>query len=129
MQGDTSFTITDKENPHVQFTAYWQTATPTPVQVNISIQNSTTYPPNITELIKAAIIANWNGEFVGIDKYRMQDVINVSRFYPSLVAIGVYLINTISIQLVTGGTPAQQISVSLDKVMTLSADNILVSIT
>lgn len=129
MQGDTNFTITDEENPHVQFTAYWQTATPTPVQVNISIQSSTTYPPNITELVKAAIIANWNGEFVGIAKYRMQDVINVSRFYPSLVAIGVYLINTISIQLVTGGTPAQQISVSLDKVMTLSADNILVSIT
>lgn len=128
MQGDTSWTITDAKYTYVTFTAKWQTAVSAPVQVDISIQNSTTYPSNIVDLIKTAIVANWNGEFIGLAKYRMQDVIDVSRFYPSLIALGVYQINSMTIQLVTGGTPAQRVSVSLDKVMTLTTANVNVII-
>lgn len=128
MQGDTTWTITDAKYSYITFQAKWQTATPTPVRIDISIQNSNTYPANIVNLIKAAIVANWNGEFAGISKYRMQDVINVSRFYPSLVALGVYLVNSMTIQLVTSGTPAQQVSVSLDKVMTLSTADVNVTV-
>jgi hypothetical protein len=106
----------------------WQTATPAPVRVDISIQNSNTYPADIVDLIKAAVVANWNGDFVGITKYRMQDVVNVSRFYPSLIALGVYLVNSMTIQLVTGGTAAASVSVSLDKVMTLSTANVNVTV-
>lgn len=128
MQGNTSWTITDSEYSHVTFLAKWQTAVAAPVRVDITIQNSTAYPPNIADLIKAAVVANWNGEFTGIAKYRMQDVVNVSRFYPSLIALGVYQINAMTIQLVTGGTAAASVFVSLDKVMTLSATNVNVTI-
>lgn len=128
MQGATSWTITDSEYSYVTFLAKWQTAVVAPVRVDISIQNSVTYPANIVDLIKAAILANWNGEFPGIAKYRMQDVINVSRFYPSLIALGVYLINSMTVQLVTGGTASASVSVNLDKVMILSTANINVSV-
>lgn len=128
MQGNTSWTITDSEYSHVTFLAKWQTAVAAPVRVDITIQNSTAYPSNIADLIKAAVVANWNGEFTGIAKYRMQDVVNVSRFYPSLIALGVYQINAMTIQLVTGGTAAASVFVSLDKVMTLSATNVNVTI-
>lgn len=127
MQGDTTWSITDAKYNYITFEARWQTAIVTPVQVNISIQDSPTYPANIIDLIKAAILDNWNGDFIGIEKYRMQDVINISRFYPSLIALNVYQINSITIQLVTSGTPATSISVSLDKVMTLSINNINVT--
>jgi len=128
MQGNTSWTITDSEYSYVTFLAKWQTAIATPVRVDITIQSSNTYPANIVDLIKTAIIANWNGDFPGIAKYRMQDVINVSRFYPSLIALGVYLIDVMTIQLVTGGTAGANVSVSLDKVMTLSTANVNVTI-
>lgn len=128
MQGDTSWTITDSEYSYVTFVAKWQTAVVAPVQVDITIQSSPTYPADIVDLIKAAIVANWNGEFPGIAKYRMQDVINVSRFYPTLIALGVYLINSMTVQLVTSGTPASSVSVSLDKVMTLSTANVNVTV-
>ena len=128
MQGDTSWTITDAKYEYITFEAKWQTATPAPVRVDISIQNSNTYPADIVDLIKAAVVANWNGDFVGIPKYRMQDVVNVSRFYPSLIALGVYLVNSMTIQLVTGGTAAASVSVSLDKVMTLSTANVNVTV-
>lgn len=126
MQGNTTCTITDDEYDYVTFDATWQTATETPIQVNIDLQNSSAYPDNIADIIKAAIIANWNGEFIGIAKYRMQDVINVSRFYPSLVAIGVYLVNSLTVGLV-GGTQGQQVWVPLDKVMTLDPNNIIIT--
>ena len=128
MQGDTSWAITDSEYSYVSFTAKWQTAIATPVRVDITIQSSNTYPANIVDLIKTAIVANWNGDFPGIAKYRMQDVINVSRFYPSLIALGVYQINAMTVQLVTGGTAGASVSVSLDKVMTLSSANVNVTI-
>lgn len=127
-QGNTTQTITDPVYNYVTFQAKWQTATPTPVQVDISIQNATSYPADIVALIKASIVANWDGEYAGIPKYQMQDVIDVTRFYPSLIALGVYQVNSMTIKLVTGGTAAQRISVSLDKVMTLSAINVNVSV-
>ena len=128
MQGNTTWSITDSQYSYVTFTAKWQTATPTPIRVDISIQNSSAYPADIVDQIKAAILATWNGEFPGIAKYRMQDVYNVSNFYPCLIALGVYQVNSMTVQLVTGGTAASSVSVSLDKVMTLSTSNINVTV-
>lgn len=128
MQGNTSWTINDSKYSYVTFTAKWQTATPTPIRVDLSIQNSSLYPADIVDQIKAAILATWNGEFPGIAKYRMQDVYNVSNFYPCLIALGVYQVNSMTVQLVTGGTAASSVSVSLDKVMTLSAANINITL-
>lgn len=115
------------------FTAQFDVPTPTPLQVNITYPIGT-YPADFVFKIKTAIVNNFNGndltnapqaQAVGIN-----EIINVSRFSPSLLAVyppqgGNY--NSITIELATGGTPSPSILLPANEIGTLIISNVIVS--
>lgn len=128
MVGNTTYDITTKWD--TIWTARFQRPTNTPLQINITVGNSTALPANIADLVKTAVYNN----FYGIDnnvptalRVKINELINTSRFVPSLLFIGAYdiLVNQIGL---VGGSMGQYIQLNADLIATLSTDNINVTL-
>ena len=100
----------------------------TPLKVLITIGSSPTYPPDIVDKIKKSVVSNFNGEFKDIPRVKIGQIINVSRFYPSILALGVYLIENVTIGLASGGTQSFQIQLDIDKIASLIESNVIVTV-
>jgi uncharacterized phage protein gp47/JayE len=128
MGGSTNYTYVDPIYTWVTFPATWQTAVETPVQVNISIATGS-YPSDIVTQIKNAVVDNFNNGTATQPPVTMRiGSINAYRFAQTLNVLGIYNINSITVQTVTAGTPANSLTLSIDKAPTLIAANVLVSI-
>lgn len=129
MGGNTTYTLADSVYPWVSFTARWEIPTEAPVQVNINIQNSSSYPSDIVTLIQNAVVANFNGTD-NINQYAQIGVtIYASRFIPTLALLGVTQVLSCTIQTVTDGSPALTLLIPSTHVGTLVADNVIVTVT
>ena len=127
--GSTTYDYTDPESGTV-FTAKWDVPTQIPLQVNISITNMSSYPPDFNVQIQNAIVNNFNGDDPNVPNalpVGIGDIINVSRFFPSLLLIGAYDIQSITIQKVTMGTPAVDIQLPVNQIGTLTQADVIVS--
>lgn len=103
----------------------------TPVIVRISLQSQPNYPVDFAAQVKQAIVNNFNGvdtNVPSIPAVKIGQVINTSRFVPSLIAIGAWDILTNTIELATGGTPAALIQLDIDKIAILTLTNVIVTI-
>lgn len=111
------------------YTARFQRPVQVPLQVNISLQNSVTLPSTAT--IQQTIVNNFNGEdtnISAIQPVKIGQTINVSRFVPSLILIGAENILSMTIQTVTSGTPAAQITLPASEIGTLLTSNVIVTL-
>lgn len=128
MQGNTTVTLVNTDYAWNVIDYTFQRAIVTPMQVNVNIANSTSYPVDIVAQIKKAVVDNFNGDISGISAVGMAETIYATRFYQSIVALGVYQINSITIGEV-GGSFAQSILLPMSKMPTLTANNVAVSLT
>ena len=112
-------------------TVTFQRPTPVPLQVNVSIVNSSTYPPDFVTQIQNSIVNNFNGTDLLIPALavKIAQVINCSRFYPSLIAVGAWNVSSpLTIQLATGGTPKESIQLPANQIGTLTQSNVKVTL-
>ena len=127
MNGNTTGIHTDKMYNY-DFFYRFQRPIDTPLKVLITIGSSPTYPPDIVDKIKKSVVSNFNGEFKDIPRVKIGQIINVSRFYPSILALGVYLIENVTIGLASGGTQSFQIQLDIDKIASLIESNVIVTV-
>lgn len=127
MGGNTTYVYTDPTYPWVTFSATWEIPTETPIEVDINIQNSTTYPANIVSLIQNAVVANFNGTD-GINSYAQIGLtIYAARFIPTLALLGVTQVNS-CLTCVVSGTPAPTLLLPSTQVATLVTANVNVTL-
>jgi uncharacterized phage protein gp47/JayE len=127
MDGGVSYTYTDPTWGNT-FTAFFTEAISTPLQVNITVSAANT---TATEAqIQQTIVNNFNGAdptVPSITAIKINQIINTSRFYPSLLAIGVFDIFNLTIELATGGTPNSWIQLDANLIGTLTTADVVVT--
>lgn len=132
MVGDTIYTIKDTENyqePYPEYVVTWQTPTPVSASVRVAIAESTTYPANIIQLIKSAVLGSFNGEDGG-NRARIGSNVYASRFYGGIQSVSSNGVNILSVQLSRDGVNySSSASFGIDEIPTLDESNIEVTIT
>lgn len=128
--GSTSFTITDTsggEPPYPTYDVTWQTPAALPVFFAVSIVNDPSLPSNITDYIKAAIVASFNGTDGGT-RARIASLITAGRYYAGVAATSP-LVAILSIFLGVAASPtAVSLQVGIDQRPTLDPSNITVTL-
>ncbi len=128
MNGNTTVTITDSVNYSPPFPTYpitFNIPTPTPILFNVSMQTNAQVPANAVDLVRAAIIAAFDGQDGG-PRARIGSYLFASRFYAGIASLGSWAL-TYSVQL--GITAANQTSilVAANQIPTISTSNISVN--
>ena len=132
MNGDTTVAYTDPVYTWVTQDITFQRAVDAPVRIDVILAPNMNYPGNITDLVKASIKDVWDNGFTSttnqLSPVTMRTaIIYISQFGVAMSENGVYGW-TGHLQLVTGGTPAQELTISVDKAPTLSIDDVHVTI-
>lgn len=96
--------------------------------VRVSINQTANTPANIVDLIKAAIIANFNGETTNNLRVAMAETVYASRFYCSVIEAGVIDLIDIMISYPAGNPYTTLAVVPADQIPVISADNIIVQV-
>lgn len=128
MQGNTTVTYIDPNYSWVEIDYIFQRAVDAPVQINITAADSSSYPDDIEDQIKAAVVANFNGEVEGIPAIGIGDTIYATRFYQPVTSTGVYAISSITVGEV-GGPYTASLTLGMDKMPTITEDDVVVTLT
>ena len=130
MAGNTTVTVTDTSSlalPQPTYSITFERPASLPIYFAVNIGNHPNVPSNITDLVKAAITSTFNGSN-GIDRARIASDIYASSYYQAILAISPY-VKLVSIKIGTTSTPtSDEVLVGIDKVPTIDASNIVVSI-
>lgn len=128
--GSTSYVYTDSSTgvlPYPTYTVKWVTPTSVPVFFAVDIVNNSSVPSNITDLVKAAILAAFNGQDGGT-RARIASTLYAGRYFAGISAIG-NGVELLSIGIGTSASPtATSLAMGIDQLPTLSADNITVTL-
>lgn len=127
MGGSTNYTYVDPSHPWVSFNASWEAAIGTPIEVDISILNSASYPVNIVQLIQAAVVANFYGEDNVNTPVQMGVTMYAIRFIPTLINLGITQI-TSCLTCVVSGTPSSSLLLPITECPTLATINVNVTV-
>lgn len=127
--GNTTATIVDTVDyspPYPTYTVTFETPTPTPILFAISMQSNIGVPSNAATLIQNAVISAFNGEDGG-PRARIGSFLFASRFYSGIASLGSWA-TIYSIQLGISAANQNSVLMRIDQVPTLSASNIVVTI-
>ena len=129
--GNTDVTVTDTGNgytpPYPTYTITFEIPVATPIKFAVSMQANASAPSNSDALIKAAIIAAFNGTD-GSDRARIGSSIFASRFYAGLAALG-SLALVYSVLLGTSTPTLTSVTMTIAQVPTLVASDIAITYT
>jgi hypothetical protein len=128
--GNTSVSVTDQSGynyPYPTYAIKFNRPSSLPVKFAINIVNNAALPSNIVALIQAAVIASFTGTDGG-QRERIGSIVYASRYYASLLSIGVP-VSIISILVGSPTANANQLSVGIDQAPTLVASDIVVTLT
>ena len=130
MTGNTTVTVVDTSSlalPQPTYNITFERPASLPIYFAVNIGNHPNVPSNISDLVKAAITSTFNGNN-GIDRARIASDIYASSFYQAILAISPY-VKLVSIKIGTTSTPtSDEVLVGIDKVPTIDASNIVVSL-
>ena len=127
--GNTTVVVADNINysaPFPQYTVKFNRPTSTPVLFAVSIVNSPTLPANIAALIKAAIIAQFNGT-TGLVPARIGSAVTGSSYYGAVIGVAP---NITALSILVGTTTATlpQVIMGIDQAPVIDATNITVTL-
>ncbi len=107
----------------------WQRATPTPVYFRVTIDGSLNPPSDITSQVQQVIQDAFNGLVDGIPKARIGSTVSASRYYAPVIAIGPSSVSILSLTVsLDNSTFGASVTMGIDQVPTISASNIVVTI-
>lgn len=131
MNGDTTYTIMDDsyQPPQPQYLMQWQRAVATPVYFRVTIDGSLNPPSDITSQVQQVIQNAFNGLVDGIPKSRIGSTISASRYYAPVIAIDSSSVSILSLTVsLDNSTFGASVTMGIDQVPTISASNIVVTI-
>lgn len=128
MNGNTTVTVYDNSyTPPVPYPITFLRPTALPILFEVQLKQSPQLPSNISDLVKAAIIASFNGAD-GSARVRIGDTILASKFYGPVSAIGPGIL-ILSIKISLAGPPnLDSIATGVDQAPTVSDGDITVTI-
>lgn len=130
MNGDTTLIITDQDGydpPYPEYTIAWQTASPINLYVKVELKKSDYLPANITELVRKAVQAAFNGEDRGT-RARIASTLSAGRYYAGVYAIDPINIDILGITLSRDGSMfSTSVAFGIDEIPTLDSNNISVA--
>lgn len=122
--GNTEVVIEDETNGTPE-TYYYEIPTVKEFAVKVTIQETTETPMNIIELVKKAVVDNFNG-LSEQARIKMGDVVYASRFYTDVINAGVQNLSNIEIAYPSTDTWKDVETIPLDEMPTLIADDVTV---
>lgn len=128
MNGNTTVTVNDAVNYSVPYPTYsitFQVPTPTPIKFAVVIQIGPNIPANAIDLVRAAIIAAFNGSDGG-SRVRLGGAIFASRFYGGVSTVGPWAL-VYSILLGVASPTKTSLLLPINQIATLAAADIAVS--
>lgn len=131
LNGNTTFTITDTsyQPPQPQYLLKWQRAIATPVYFRVTIDGDLNPPSDITSQVQQVIQDAFNGLVDGIPKARIGSTISASRYYAPVIAIDSSSVSILSLTVsLDNSTFGASVTMGIDQVPTISASNIVVTI-
>ena len=127
--GNTSVTVTDESGynyPQPTYVVKFERPAALPIKFAVELVNDVTLPSNIVALVKAAIIARFNGTD-GTTRERIGSLILASRYYGAVVSAASN-VSLISVLIGTSTPTLSQVSVGIDQKPTLSESDITVTL-
>jgi uncharacterized phage protein gp47/JayE len=128
--GNTDVTVVDDSGyqpPYPTYTIKYQQPTPLPIFFHVSIRDSASLPAGIEDLVKAAIVATFNGDDGGA-RVRIGAELLAAKFYPGVIAIGPE-VSVLSIFIgITSPGAATSLLVGIDQAPTVDPDDITVTL-
>lgn len=127
--GNTSVTVTDGAGynfPLPTYTVKFNRPANLPIKYAVNIVNDSSLPSNIVDLVKAAIIARFNGSD-GTARERIGASIFASRYYAPVSAVAAN-VAVVSILIGTSTPTLTKVDVGIDQRPTLSASDITVNL-
>ena len=129
MNGNTSVTLTDTSGysyPQPQYVVKFERPPSLAIKFAVQIVNDPLLPLNISDLVKAAIIARFNGTD-GTTRERIGALILASRYYGAVASVAPS-VPVISVLIGTSSVTLSQIQVGIDQRPTISAGDITVTL-
>lgn len=82
MNGDTTFTVADKEYdpPYPEYVITWQTLKPVSLHVSVTLKKSDYLPSDITQQVQQSVLSAFNGTDGGL-RARVASVVSAGRYY------------------------------------------------
>jgi len=127
--GNTSVTVKDNSGynfPQPTYTVKFERPAALPIKYAVNIVNDSTLPSNIVALVKAAIIARFNG-VDGTNRERIGSSIFTSRYYAPVSAVTTN-VAVVSILIGTSTATLTKVDVGVDQAPTLSEADITVNL-
>lgn len=127
--GNTSVTVKDESGynfPQPTYEVAFERPVSLPIKFAVNIVNDPTLPSNIVDLVKASIIARFNGAD-GTNRERIGSSIFASRYYAPVSAVATN-VAVVSILIGTSTPTLTKVDVGIDQSPTLTASNIAVNL-
>lgn len=127
--GNTTVVVQDDSGydpPYPQYDVSFEIPASLPILFEVELAESDDLPDNIEALVKAAIIAEFNGTGVG-NRVRIGSLLLASKFYPAVIGISPD-ISVLSILIGTVTPTLTSILIGIDQAPTVSEDDIVVTI-
>ncbi|CQH41323.1 baseplate J/gp47 family protein [Yersinia frederiksenii] len=128
LNGDTHYTIEDKENysaPYPSYDMQWQKAAPTRIYFRVEIEINENLPSDITYQVKTMVESVFNGGYEGITKARIGARINAGVYYAPVISISPDYVSISSITISKdGSTFTQSVTPGIDQIPTIQQSDI-----
>lgn len=132
MLGNAAHTIVDSENyvqPYPEYEIRWNTPAAVSMYVKVELANNNSLPDDISSRIRAAVVAQFNGEDGGT-RARIASSVFAGRYYSGVQEVDPDNVDIYAISLSRNGTAySSSVQFGIDEVPTLDASNITVTLT
>jgi uncharacterized phage protein gp47/JayE len=132
MNGNTTVTVEDTEGyspPFPQYEISFERPPALPIFVRVELRQSADLPADIEALVKAAVVASFNGADGGV-RVRIGSELLASKFYPPIINIDPSVISLLSVLVgVSAPGALTSILIGVDQAPTIDAANITVVLT
>lgn len=133
MNGNTSVIVYDTSGysaPYPQYTIKYEVPPALPIKIEVTLADDAGLPSNIEDLVKAAVIAEFNGEG-STTRVRIGSLLLASKFYPPVIAIGTAIGSPVSVLSILLGSITPTLNsqlIGIDQAPTIDAADITVVI-
>jgi uncharacterized phage protein gp47/JayE len=118
----------DGDQPGAVYTYYIKRPAATPAGLTVNIRRTPNTPANIADIIREAIITNWEGKEQDYPRVGMAETLYASRFYKTVISVGVDDLINIQASYPAGAALTDSAEIPADQMPTLDRDNIIVNI-
>ncbi|EAM8951224.1 hypothetical protein FOJ40_14545 [Salmonella enterica] len=126
MNGDTTFTVADKEYdpPYPEYVITWQTLKPVSLHVSVTLKKSDYLPSDITQQVQQSVLSAFNGTDGGL-RARVASVVSAGRYYAGVYKTDPENIDILGLTVSRDGSSwTTAVTFGIDEIPVLDVSNI-----